>query len=70
MDFYDLLVKCTCLAPDLAITARAGHFTVSARKNLAAVEKKLSTVDSAESYRRVFNTFLPHFYMHIYRFCS
>ena len=27
-------------------------------------------VDSAESYRRVFNTILPHFHMHIYRFCS
>ena len=33
-------ITCTCLAPDLAITARAGHFTVSVRKNLAAVEKK------------------------------
>ena len=29
----------TCLAPDLAITARAGPFTDSVRKNLEAVEK-------------------------------
>ena len=62
-------ITCTCMAPDLAITARAGHFTVSVRKNLAAVEKK-NEYRSAESYRRVFNAFLPHFYMHIYRFCS
>ena len=47
MDFYDDLssklsgITCTCLAFDLAITgARAGHFTDSVRKNLAAVEKK------------------------------
>ena len=33
-------ITCTCLAFDLAITARAGHFTDSVRKNLAAVEKK------------------------------
>ena len=33
-------ITCTCLALDLAITARAGHFTDSVRKNLAAVEKK------------------------------
>ena len=34
-------ITCTCLALDLTITARAGHFTdsVSVRKNLAAVEK-------------------------------
>ena len=32
--------KCMCLALDLAITARAGHFTDSVRKNLAGVEKK------------------------------
>ena len=29
---------CTCLALDLAITARATHFTDSVRKNLKAVE--------------------------------
>ena len=57
-------ITCTCLALYLAITAPVGHFTDSVRKNLAAVE------NSAESYRRVFNTFLPHFYLHIYRFCS
>ena len=39
---------------------RAGHFTDSVRMNLAAV-----LIDSTESYRRVFNTFLPHFDMHI-----
>ena len=33
-------ITCTCLALDLAITTRAGHFTDSVRKNLAAVEKK------------------------------
>ena len=33
-------ITCTCLALDLAITARAGHFTDSLRENLAAVEKK------------------------------
>ena len=32
-------ITCMCLALDLAITARAGHFTDSVRKNLAAVEK-------------------------------
>ena len=33
-------ITCTCLALDLAITAQAGHFTDSVRKNLATVEKK------------------------------
>ena len=33
-------ITCMCLALDLAITAHAGHFTDSLRKNLAAVEKK------------------------------
>ena len=33
-------ITCMCLALDLAITACAGHFTDSVRKNLAAVEKK------------------------------
>ena len=33
-------------------------------------ENDLRPVDSAESYRRVFNTFLAHFYVQIYRFCS
>ena len=60
-------ITCTCLALDMAITARAGHFTDAVRKNLAVIEKR---VDCAESYRRVFNMFLPYFYMHIYRFCS
>ena len=32
-------ITCTCLALDLSINARAGHFTDSVRKNLAAVEK-------------------------------
>ena len=30
-------IICTCLALDLANTARAGHFTDSVRMNLAAV---------------------------------
>ena len=33
-------ITCTCLALDLKITARAGQFTDSVRKNLAAVENK------------------------------
>ena len=33
-------ITCTCLAVDLAITARTGHFTDSVRKNLAGVENK------------------------------
>ena len=33
-------ITCTCLALDLVINARAGQFTDSACKNLAAVEKK------------------------------
>ena len=33
-------ITCTCLALDLVITAHAGQFTDSVRKNLAAVEKK------------------------------
>ena len=33
-------ITCTCLALDLVITARAGQFTDSVRKKLAAVEKK------------------------------
>ena len=32
-------ITCTCMALDLAITARAGHFTDSVRKNLAVAEK-------------------------------
>ena len=32
------------------------------------IKEKKKWVDSAESYRRVFNTFLRHFDMHIYRF--
>ena len=32
-------ITCTCLALNLAITARTRHFTDSVRKNLAAVEK-------------------------------
>ena len=35
-------ITCTCLALDLAITARSGHFTDSVCKNLAAAEKKMS----------------------------
>ena len=63
-------IICTCLALDLANTARAGHFTDSVRMNLAAVLIRLKEKrgDSTESYRRVFNTFLSYFDMHIYRF--
>ena len=56
-----------CLALDLADTAHAGHFTDSVCMNLAAVFIRLKK-RSTESYRCVFNTFLPHFDMHIYRF--
>ena len=44
-------------------------FTDSVRMNLAAVLKKKRGA-STESYRHVFNTFPPHFDMHIYRFFS
>ena len=33
-------ITCTCLALDFTITACAGHFTDSVRKNLATVGKK------------------------------
>ena len=55
-------------------TAHARHFTDSVRMNLAAVlirlkkKKKKKRGDSTESYCCVFNTFLPHFDMHIYHF--
>ena len=32
------------------------------------IKEKKNWVESAESYRCVFNTFLPYFDMHIYRF--
>ena len=32
------------------------------------IKEKKKIGDSTESYRRVFNTFLTHFDMHIYRF--
>ena len=40
------------MALDLAITARAGHFTDSVRKNLAAVEKNKKRYDSELPYQR------------------
>ena len=59
---------------DLANTAHAGHLTDSIRMNLAAVlirsKKRKKIGDSTESHRCVFNTFLTHFDMHIYRFFS
>ena len=63
---------CTCLDLDLANTTRAGHFTDSVRMNLAAVlirlMKRKKRGDSTESYRCVFNTFLSHYDINIYRF--
>ena len=56
-------ITCTCLALDLVINARAGQL-----QEFSGGWKE-KWVDSAESYRRVFDNFLPHFYMHIYRFC-
>ena len=55
------------LALDLANTARAGHFTDSVRMNLAAVLIRLKK-RKMRRCRRVFNTFLSHFDMHMYRF--
>ena len=34
------------------------------------IKEKKKRGDSTEPYRRVFNTFLPYFDMHIYRFFS
>ena len=34
------------------------------------IKEKKKRGDGTESYRRVFTTFLQHFDMHIYRFCS
>ena len=53
--------------------ARTGHFTDSVHMNLAVVLirlKKRKRGDSTESYPHVFNTFLPHFDMQIYRLFS
>ena len=47
-------ITCTCLALDLAITARAEHFTDSVRKNLAAVEKNNEKI--AQNHIAVFST--------------
>ena len=53
-------IACTCMALDLAITARAGHFTDSVRKNLAAVEK------IAQNHIAVFSTRFYHIFTWIY----
>ena len=52
-----------CLALDLAITARSGHFTDSVRKNLAAVEKKNEKM--AQNHIAVFSTRFYHI-LHAY----
>ena len=59
-------ITCTCLALDLAITARAGHFTDSVFKNLAAVEKKNEKI--AQNHIAVFSTRFYHIFTCIYTF--
>ena len=49
---------------DLAITARAGHFTDSLRKNLAAVEKKNELL--VQNHIAVFLTRFYHIFKCIY----
>ena len=53
-------MTCTCLALDLAITARAEHFTDSVRKNLAAVEKNNEKIaqNHIAVFQHVSTTFL------------
>ena len=63
-------IICTCLALDLANTARAGHFTDSVRMNLAAVLIQIKKRKKEEMAQNHIVTFLPHFDMHIYRFFS
>ena len=53
-------ITCTCLALDLAITACAGHFTDSVRKNLAAVKKKNDKI--AQNHIAVFSTRFYHIF--------
>ena len=53
-------ITCTCLAIDLAITTRAGHFTDSDRKNLAAVQKKNEKI--AQNHIAVFSTRFYHIF--------
>ena len=57
-------ITCTCLALDLVITARAGHFTDSVRKNLAAVEKKNELI--AQNHIALFSTRFYHPFTCIY----
>ena len=53
-------ITCTCLALDLAITARAGHFADSVRKNLAAVEKNDEKI--VQNHTAVFSTRFYHIF--------
>ena len=60
---------CTCLALDLANTARAGHFTDSVRINLAAVLtrlKKIKKEEIAQNHIAVFSTRFYHILTCIY----
>ena len=55
---------CTCLALELANTARAGHFTDSVRMNLAAVLIRLKEI--AQNHIAVFSTRFYHLLTCIY----
>ena len=57
-------ITCTCLVLDLAITARAGHFTDSLSKNLAAVEKKIELIE--QNHIVMFSTRFYHIFTCIY----
>ena len=58
-------MTCTCLALDLAITARARHFSDSVRKNLAVVEKKNESI-IAQNNIAVFSTRFYYIFTCIY----
>ena len=57
---------CTCLALDLANTARAGHFTDSVRMNLAAVLKKKKKEEIAQNHIAMLSTRFYHILTCIY----
>ena len=62
-------IICTCLALDLANTARAGHFTDSVRMDLAAVLirlKKRKKEEIAQNHIAVFSTRFYHILTYIY----
>ena len=62
LDFKLSDIICTCLALDLANTARAGHFTDSFRMNLAAVLIRLKKRKKEEMAQNHIAVFSPRFY--------